>query len=162
MERVDMCTCLILIRTLFRGAPLRKKLQRIAWPMWRSWLATKAATPLRQSFWKGTACHASPPSLHYYLAQTNSLSCFICIDCCCSVTGTNGILKPPKGYLEGLRKICDKHGILIVCDEVMAGFGRTGRLFGFCHAPNFVPVKYLKYYINFHQKKCFFFFFIEK
>jgi taurine--2-oxoglutarate transaminase len=55
-----------------------------------------------------------------------------------SVTGTNGILPPPPGYLEGLRQICDQHGILLVCDEVMAGFGRTGRLFGWCHA-NVVP-----------------------
>src|SRR6201997_4268894 len=42
------------------------------------------------------------------------------------ITGTNGILVPPDGYLEGLRKICDKHGILMIADEVMAGFGRTG------------------------------------
>jgi len=55
-----------------------------------------------------------------------------------SVTGTNGILPPPPGYLEGLRQICDEHGILLVCDEVMAGFGRTGRLFGWCHS-NVVP-----------------------
>eukprot|EP00039_Didymoeca_costata_P020201 m.340432 g.340432 ORF g.340432 m.340432 type:complete len:511 (+) comp19305_c0_seq1:213-1745(+) len=51
-----------------------------------------------------------------------------------TVTGTNGILKPPNGYLQGIRKICDEHGILMVCDEVMAGFGRTGKLFAFCHA----------------------------
>lgn len=56
-----------------------------------------------------------------------------------SVTGTNGVLKPPRGYLEGIREICNEHGILMVCDEVMAGFGRTGRLFGFCHAPSVVP-----------------------
>lgn len=56
-----------------------------------------------------------------------------------SITGTNGILKPPKGYLEGVRAICDEFGIVMVCDEVMAGFGRTGKLFGFCHAPTVVP-----------------------
>eukprot|EP00053_Salpingoeca_punica_P016989 m.162436 g.162436 ORF g.162436 m.162436 type:complete len:525 (+) comp17087_c1_seq1:37-1611(+) len=56
-----------------------------------------------------------------------------------SITGTNGVLKPPKGYLEGIREICNTHGILMVCDEVMAGFGRTGKLFGFCHAPSVVP-----------------------
>lgn len=57
-----------------------------------------------------------------------------------SVTGTNGVLKPPRGYLEGVRALCDAHGILMVCDEVMAGFGRTGKLFGFMHSdPCVVP-----------------------
>lgn len=51
-----------------------------------------------------------------------------------SITGTNGVLPPPAGYLEGLRALCDQHGILLICDEVMAGFGRSGKLFGFSHA----------------------------
>jgi taurine--2-oxoglutarate transaminase len=46
------------------------------------------------------------------------------------VTGTNGILIPPDGYLQGVRQICDRHGILLIADEVMTGFGRTGRWFG--------------------------------
>ena len=50
-----------------------------------------------------------------------------------SVTGTNGILAPPKGYLQGLKSLLERHGILLVCDEVMAGFGRTGKMFGFEH-----------------------------
>ena len=50
-----------------------------------------------------------------------------------TVTGTNGILPPPKGYLQGLRALLDKYGILLVCDEVMAGWGRTGKLFAFEH-----------------------------
>ncbi len=50
-----------------------------------------------------------------------------------SVTGTNGILPPPKGWLKGLKELLDSHGILLVCDEVMAGWGRTGKLFGFEH-----------------------------
>lgn len=49
------------------------------------------------------------------------------------VTGTNGVLPPPAGYLQGLRKLLDKYGILLICDEVMAGFGRTGKLFAFEH-----------------------------
>lgn len=48
-----------------------------------------------------------------------------------SVVGANGILIPPEGYLQGLRKLTEKYGILLICDEVMAGFYRTGKLFGF-------------------------------
>lgn len=50
-----------------------------------------------------------------------------------TVTGTNGILPPPKGYLKGLKTLLEKYGILLVCDEVMAGFGRTGKMFAFEH-----------------------------
>jgi taurine--2-oxoglutarate transaminase len=46
-----------------------------------------------------------------------------------TVTGSNGIIIPPKGYLPGVRKICDDYGIVMICDEVMAGFGRTGEWF---------------------------------
>ena len=49
------------------------------------------------------------------------------------VTGTNGILIPPEGYLAGVRKLCDKYGILMIADEVMAGFGRTGEWFAVDH-----------------------------
>jgi taurine--2-oxoglutarate transaminase len=45
------------------------------------------------------------------------------------VVGTNGILIPPDGYMQGLRALCDKHGILLIADEVMTGFGRTGEWF---------------------------------
>jgi taurine--2-oxoglutarate transaminase len=49
------------------------------------------------------------------------------------VTGTNGILPPPPGYLEGVREICSRHGILLIADEVMSGFGRTGAWFAVDH-----------------------------
>ncbi len=50
-----------------------------------------------------------------------------------TVTGTNGILPPPAGYMQGIRKICDEHGIVMILDEVMAGYGRTGKLYAFEH-----------------------------
>src|SRR5437773_7043617 len=50
-----------------------------------------------------------------------------------TVTGTNGVLVPPDGYMEGVRELCTKHGILMICDEVMAGFGRTGEWFAIDH-----------------------------
>ncbi len=46
-----------------------------------------------------------------------------------TVTGTNGILVPPDGYLQGVRELCDRYGMLMITDEVMAGFGRTGHWF---------------------------------
>jgi taurine--2-oxoglutarate transaminase len=49
------------------------------------------------------------------------------------VTGTNGILIPPDGYMQGVRALCDKHGILMIADEVMSGFGRTGEWFAIDH-----------------------------
>ncbi len=48
-----------------------------------------------------------------------------------TITGSNGVIIPPKGYLAGVRKICDEFGIMMICDEVMAGFGRTGKMFAF-------------------------------
>ena len=49
------------------------------------------------------------------------------------VTGTNGIIVPPDGYLQSIREACDRHGILLIADEVMAGFGRTGKWFASDH-----------------------------
>ncbi len=50
-----------------------------------------------------------------------------------SIIGSNGVIIPPYGYLKGIRKLCDKYNILMVCDEVMTGFGRTGKWFAFEH-----------------------------
>jgi taurine--2-oxoglutarate transaminase len=50
-----------------------------------------------------------------------------------TIVGTNGILIPPDGYIQGVREICDRNDILMVADEVMAGFGRTGRWFAIDH-----------------------------
>ncbi|OLZ66482.1 aspartate aminotransferase family protein [Streptomyces amritsarensis] len=50
-----------------------------------------------------------------------------------SVPGTAGIMVPPAGYLAGVRELCDRHGIVFILDEVMAGFGRTGAWFAADH-----------------------------
>ena len=55
-----------------------------------------------------------------------------------TITGTNGLIVPPDGYLQSIREVCDRHGILLICDEVMAGFGRTGRWFA-CEHWDVVP-----------------------
>ncbi len=49
------------------------------------------------------------------------------------VTGTNGIIIPPEGYLQGVRRLCDQYGIVMIADEVMSGFGRTGKWFAVDH-----------------------------
>jgi taurine--2-oxoglutarate transaminase len=63
------------------------------------------------------------------LEWSNTIAAFILEP----VTGTNGILVPPDGYLEGVRNLCDKYGILLIADEVMSGFGRTGEWFAVDH-----------------------------
>ena len=50
-----------------------------------------------------------------------------------TVTGTNGVIIPPQGYLQGVRALCDRYGILLIADEVMSGFGRTGKWFAVQH-----------------------------
>jgi taurine--2-oxoglutarate transaminase len=55
-----------------------------------------------------------------------------------TVTGTNGIIPPPPGYLQSIREVCDRHGIVLILDEVMAGFGRTGKWFA-CDNWDVVP-----------------------
>lgn len=49
------------------------------------------------------------------------------------IVGTNGIIIPPKNYVQGLRKLCDEHGILMVVDETMSAWGRSGKWFGIEH-----------------------------
>lgn len=56
-----------------------------------------------------------------------------------SITGTNGWLIPPAEYMQGVRALCDQYGILLICDEVMVGFGRTGKWFGFQQWPGVMP-----------------------
>lgn len=56
-----------------------------------------------------------------------------------SIVGAGGVLVPPDGYMQGVRSLCDKYGILMICDEVMVGFGRTGKFFGFQHFEGVIP-----------------------
>lgn len=49
------------------------------------------------------------------------------------IVGTNGIIAPPKAYMQGLRQLCDENGILLVADEVMSGWGRSGKWFAMEH-----------------------------
>ncbi|CAJ1451409.1 unnamed protein product [Effrenium voratum] len=56
-----------------------------------------------------------------------------------SIVGAGGVLVPPDGYMEGVRALCDRYGILMICDEVMVGFGRTGQFFGFQHFEGVIP-----------------------
>jgi len=63
------------------------------------------------------------------LEGPETIACFLLE----TVTGTNGVLIPPDGYLEGVRTICDRYGILMIADEVMCGFGRTGEWFAVDH-----------------------------
>jgi taurine---2-oxoglutarate transaminase len=50
-----------------------------------------------------------------------------------TIVGTNGVIVPPDGYLQAIRDVCDRHGIVLIFDEVMAGFGRSGRWFACDH-----------------------------
>lgn len=50
-----------------------------------------------------------------------------------TITGSNGVIIPPRGYLAGVRAVCDEFGIMMICDEVMAGWCRTGKMFAFEH-----------------------------
>lgn len=56
-----------------------------------------------------------------------------------SIVGANGVLVPPVGYMEGVRALCDKYEILLILDEVMVGFGRTGEMWAFEHFDDVVP-----------------------
>jgi taurine--2-oxoglutarate transaminase len=55
-----------------------------------------------------------------------------------TIVGGNGIIVPPDGYLQSIREVCDRHGIMLICDEVMAGFGRSGKWFA-CEHWDVVP-----------------------
>ncbi len=95
--------------------------------------------PYRSPFWSESEAQESERALQH-LAQViafegPSTIAAILLE---TVVGTAGILIPPPGYLEGVRALCDANGIMLIADEVMCGFGRTGKWFAFEHF-NIVP-----------------------
>jgi taurine--2-oxoglutarate transaminase len=86
----------------------------------------------RSEFWAQTPEEESARALHHLerviQAEGSSSIAAILLE---SVPGTAGVLVPPPGYLAGVRELCDKYGILLIFDEVMSGFGRTGEWFAF-------------------------------
>ncbi|WP_201613340.1 aspartate aminotransferase family protein [Gulosibacter hominis] len=86
----------------------------------------------RTRFWAETEAQETERALEHLeqtiIAEGASSIAAILLE---SVPGTAGILVPPPGYLRGVREICDRHGIVLILDEVMAGFGRTGEWFAF-------------------------------
>jgi len=86
----------------------------------------------RSEFWATTPEEESARALHHLerVIQSEGPATIAAI-LLETVPGTAGILIPPPGYLAGVRELCDRYGIILVLDEVMAGFGRTGRWFAF-------------------------------
>ncbi len=86
----------------------------------------------RSEFWAQTPEEECTRALHHLerviQAEGSSSIAAILLE---SVPGTAGVLVPPPGYLVGVRELCDKYGILLILDEVMCGFGRTGEWFAF-------------------------------
>ncbi|MEI3865470.1 taurine--2-oxoglutarate transaminase [Microbacterium sp. SLBN-154] len=86
----------------------------------------------RSEFWATTPEEESARALHHLerviQAEGPASIAALLLE---SVPGTAGVLLPPPGYLAGVRELADRYGILLILDEVMAGFGRTGRWFAF-------------------------------
>ncbi len=84
----------------------------------------------RSEFWSNSPEQESERALHHLerviqSEGSNSIAAILME----TVPGTAGVLVPPPGYLQGVRALCDKYGILLILDEVMCGFGRTGEWF---------------------------------
>src|ERR1700727_2083481 len=75
-------------------------------------------------------CHVACPDYIEHMIRNESDVAAIILE---PVVGTNGVLIPPPEYLPRLREICDRHGVLMIADEVMAGWGRTGKWFAVDH-----------------------------
>jgi taurine--2-oxoglutarate transaminase len=84
----------------------------------------------RSEFWSSTPSEESERALHHLerIIQVEGPSSIAAI-LLETIPGTAGVLVPPPGYLEGVRALCDEHGIVLIFDEVMCGFGRAGSWF---------------------------------
>ena len=93
----------------------------------------------RSEFWSADEEQEKERALHHLerVIQAEGPETIACV-ILESVPGTAGIMVPPAGYLRGVRELCDRYGIVLILDEVMAGFGRTGHWFAF-HAHDVVP-----------------------
>jgi len=98
--------------------------------------------PYRSEFWSASPEQESERALHHLerviQAEGPATIAAILLE---TIPGTAGVLMPPAGYLEGLRAIADRYDILVITDEVMAGFGRTGKWFawqGYDFTPDLV------------------------
>ena len=90
--------------------------------------------PYRSNFWSSSPEEETQRALQHLedvilYEGPQSIACIILE----SVVGTGGVLIPPPGYLQGVKALCEKHGIVYIADEVMSGFGRTGKWFAFEH-----------------------------
>ncbi len=96
--------------------------------------------PYRSDFWSTSPEEESARALHHLerviVSEGGSTIAAILLE---TVPGTAGIIVPPPGYLEGVRALCDKYGIVLIFDEVMCGFGRTGDWFAWQN-PTFAGV----------------------
>ena len=88
----------------------------------------------RSEFWAESAEQESQRALHHLerviVSEGPASIAAILLE---GVPGTAGVLVPPPGYLTGVRELCDKYGIVLILDEVMSGFGRTGSWFSWLH-----------------------------
>lgn len=94
----------------------------------------------RSEFWAQTEAEECERALHHLrrIVECENPAHIACI-ILESVPGTAGVFVPPAGYVEGVRKLCDEFGIMLILDEVMVGFGRTGKWFAQEHYQGVVP-----------------------
>ncbi|KAI8994714.1 pyridoxal phosphate-dependent transferase [Pilobolus umbonatus] len=110
-------------------APLMPGVHVATYPYYQQWAAHKEDPKKFDAEWCG---QESLEQLEILLKQRSDPkdTAAILIE---PILGEGGYVVPPKNFLQGLRKICDKHDILLICDEVQSGFGRTGKMFAVEH-----------------------------